>query len=209
MVDGDSAVVTVIDPKTDKVIATVPGGGGLEFAVADDRGKIYVNGADKREILRIDTASNTADAHWPIPGCASAHGLAIDTQAHRLFVTCVNKLMTIVNADTGAVVTSLPIGSGTDAAAFDPVRKLAFSSNGADGTISVIQEKSPQEFVVLGDIKTAVTARTMTVDPSTGRLFVAAAAIDPAAAVPPGANGRPGRPKPLPGSLKVLFLDPK
>lgn len=209
VVDGDSAVVTVIDPKTDNVIATVAGGGGLEFAVADGRGKIYVNGADKREIVRIDTASNTADAHWPIPGCASAHGLAIDTQAHRLFVSCVNKLMTIVNADTGAVVTSLPIGAGTDAAAFDPVRKLAFSANGADGTITVIQEKSPQEFISLGDIKTAVTARTMTVDPSTGRLYVAAAAIDPAAPVPPGPNGRPGRPKPLPGSLKVLFLDPK
>ena len=209
VVDGDSAVVTVIDPKSDAVIATVAGGGGLEFAVADGRGKVYVNGAEKREIVRIDTASNMADAHWPIPDCVSAHGLAIDPGANRLFVSCVNKVMTVVNADTGAVVTSLPIGAGTDAAAFDPVRKLVFSSNGADGTISVIQEKSPNAYVSLGDIKTALTGRTMTIDPSTGRLFVAAAAIDPAAPVPAGPNGRPGRPKPLPGSLKVLFLDPK
>jgi YVTN family beta-propeller protein len=133
VVDGDSKVLTVIDPKTDKAIATINGGGGLEYAVSGNNGKVYVNGAENKEIVRVDAASNKVDAHWPIPGCTSPHGLAIDIAAHRLFVTCVNSVMTIVNTDSGAVVTSLPIGAGSDGAAFDPKRKLAFSSNN-DGT---------------------------------------------------------------------------
>ncbi len=129
MVDGDSKVLTVIDPKTDSVVATVDGGGGLEYAVSGDNGKLYVNGAENKEIVRVNTATNQVDAHWPIPGCTSPHGLAIDTASHRLFVSCVNAVMTVVNADTGAVLATLPIGKGTDGAAFDPKRKLAFSSN--------------------------------------------------------------------------------
>ena len=96
VVDGDSAVLTVIDPKTDAAIATIDAGGGLEYAVAGDNGKLYVNGAEKKEIVRIDTATNTVDAHWPIPGCTSPHGLAIDTAGHRLFPTCLNAVMTVV-----------------------------------------------------------------------------------------------------------------
>jgi YVTN family beta-propeller protein len=207
VVDGDSKVLTVIDPKTDSVVATVEGGGGLEYAVSGDNGKLYVNGAENKEIVRVNTATNQVDAHWPIPGCTSPHGLAIDTASHRLFVSCVNAVMTIVNADTGAVVATLPIGKGTDGAAFDPKRKLAFSSN-YEGNISVIREVSPQKFESAGSIPTAVTGKNMTIDPDTSRLFVTVADIDPKVPVPPGRNGRPGRPKPLPGSLKVLFLDP-
>jgi YVTN family beta-propeller protein len=209
VVDGDSGLVTVIDPRTDGVIETVNVGGGLEFAVADGRGKVYVNGAERREIVRIDTATNRVDARWPIPGCESPHGLAIDVQSGRLFVSCLNQVLTVVSTQSGAVVASLPIGRGTDGAAFDPRRHLVFSANGADGTISVIQQIEPDKYVAGGDIKTAVTGRTMTIDPATGRLYLAAASIDPAAPIKPGANGRPGRPVPLPGSLKVYFLDPQ
>lgn len=207
VVDGDSKVLTVIDPKTDSAIATVQAGGGLEYAVSGENGKLYVNGAENKEIVRVNTATNQVDAHWPIPGCTSPHGLAIDKTAHRLFVTCVNAVMTVVNADTGAVVATLPIGKGTDGAAFDPKRKLAFSSN-YEGTVSVIREVNPDKFESLGSIKTAVTGKNMTIDPESGRLFVAIADIDPKAPLVPGRNGRPGRPKPLPGSLKILFLDP-
>jgi YVTN family beta-propeller protein len=208
VVDGDSKVLTVIDPKSDRVIATVEGGGGLEAAVTGGNGKLYVNGAENKELIRVDTTSNKVDAHWPIPGCTSPHGLAIDRAAHRLFVSCVNQVMTIVNSDNGKVAASLPIGRGTDSAAFDPKRKLIFSSNGVDGTVTVIREVSPDKFVPAGEIKTQVTGRTMDIDPDTGRLFIAAADIDPTAAVAPGPNGRPGRPKPLPGSLKLMFYDP-
>jgi YVTN family beta-propeller protein len=207
VVDGDSKVLTVIDPKTDTAIATIDGGGGLEYAVSGNNGKLYVNGAEKKEIVRVDTASNKVDAHWPIPDCTSPHGLAIDTRAHRLFVSCVNSVLTVVNAQSGAVVATLPIGAGTDGAAFDPSRKLIFTSN-FDGTVSVIREVSPDKYQALNSIKTQITGKNMTIDPASGRLFVAVADIDPNAPVPPGANGRPGRPRPLPGTLKVLFLDP-
>jgi YVTN family beta-propeller protein len=207
VVDGDSKTVTVVDSKTDTVLANVDAGGGLEYAVVGNDGKVYVNGAEKKEIVRIDEKTNTVDAHWPIPGCTSPHGLAIDTAAHRLFVTCVNKLMTVVDTTNGAVVTALPIGQGTDAAAFDPVRKRAFSSNG-EGTITVVAEKSASDFAVAETVPTRVTGRTMGIDPASGRLFVAAADVDAKTPPPAGPNGRPGRPQPLPGSLKLLFLDP-
>ena len=207
VVDGDSEKLTVVDPKSDSAIATIDVGGGLEYAVAGNNGKVYVNGAEKKEIVRIDTATNKVDARWPIPACTSPHGLAIDTASHRLFPTCANNVMMVLNTDTGAVVASLPIGAGTDGAAFDPKRKLIFSSNN-DGTLSVISEKDPQTFVSLGSIKTQVTGKNMGINPDSGRLFVAVADIDPNAAVPVGPNGRPGRPRPLPGSLKLLFLDP-
>lgn len=207
VVDGDSKVLTVIDPKTDTAIATVDAGGKLEYAVSGENGYLYVNGAGNKEIVRVNTATNQVDAHWPIPDCTSPHGLAIDKASHRLFVSCVNAVMTVVNADNGAVVATLPIGNGTDGAAFDPKRKLVFSSN-YDGTLTVVRETSPQAFEGPASIQTAVTGKNMTIDPDTGRLFVAVADIDPNAPVPAGPDGRPGRAKPLPGTLKVLFLDP-
>jgi DNA-binding beta-propeller fold protein YncE len=197
----------VVDPRTDQVLADIDAGGKVEYVVPGDDGKVYVNGEEKKEIVRIDVATNKVDAHWPIPGCTSPHGLAVDTAAHRLFVTCVNKVMTVVDATNGSVIATLPIGQGTDAAAFDPGRKRAFSSNG-DGTLTVVAEKGPNSFAVAETVQTRVTGRTMGIDPVSGRLFIAAADIDPNAPVPNGPNGRPGRPRPVPGSLKLLFLDP-
>ncbi len=210
VVNGDPGTLTVIDPKTDSAIATVETGGKLEYAVADGKGKLYVNGEEKKEIVRIDTATNQVDAHWPIPNCESPHGLAIDPANHRLFSSCVNKILVVVNTDSGATVASLPIGAGTDAAAFDPKRKLVFSSNGRDGTLSVIREQDPNTFVPLGEVKTAISARTMALDPESGRIYLVAADIDanaaaPAAGVPPGP---PRRPALVAGSTKLLFLDP-
>jgi YVTN family beta-propeller protein len=204
VVDGDSATLTVIDPKTDKAIANIATGGGMEFAVSGNNGKIYVNGADKKEIVRIDTATNKIDARWPIPGCTSPHGLAVDTAAHRLFPTCKNGVLTVVNTDSGAVVATLPIGQGTDGAAFDPKRKLVFSSN-SDGTLSVIHEKDADHFEALGSIKTQVTGKNMGIDQATGRLYVVAGDVEPS---PAGPNGAAAKPKLVPGSVKLLFLDP-
>ncbi|HEY3951615.1 YncE family protein [Phenylobacterium sp.] len=201
IIEGDPASVTVIDPKTDKAVATISTGGKVEYGVADDRGHLYVNGEAKREIVAIDTRSNAVTAHWPMPDCASPHGLAIDKVHRRLFSSCVNGLMTVVNADTGRVVATAPIGKGTDAAAFDPKRGLAFSSNGADGTVSVIRQTTPDSYANVATIPTAVSGRTMSLDPQSGRLYIAAADTDPAAT--PG-----GRPRPRPGSLRLLFLDP-
>jgi YVTN family beta-propeller protein len=201
IIEGDPASVSVIDAKTDKVVATIDAGGKVEYAVTDDRGHLYVNGEAKREIVVIDTRTNAVTAHWPMPNCASPHGLAIDKVHRRLFSSCVNGLMTVVNADTGRVVATAPIGKGTDAAAYDPKRGLAFSSNGFDGTLSVIRQSGPDSYALAATIPTALSARTMSIDPETGRLYIAALDTDPPAA--PG-----GRPKPRPGTLRLMFYDP-
>ncbi len=214
VVNGDPGTLTVIDPRTDSAIATVEVGSKLEYPVAGGDGKLYVNGVAKREIFRVDTRTNQLDARWSIPDCVSPHGLAMDTASRRLFSSCENDALVVVNADSGAVVATLPIGSGTDAAAFDPRRKLIFSSNGGDGTLSVIEERDPDTFVPIATVKTALTARTMSLDPRSGRLYIVAADVDArslAAAQALAARGdRPRRrPSIVPGSLKLLFLDPE
>lgn len=201
VVQGDPKKVTAIDPKTNAVVATIDAGGGLEYAVADGEGSLFVAGVEKRDVVKINTATNTVEAHWPIGDCAAPHGAAIDVKNHRLFISCVNLKLVVVDTQSGREITSAPIGKGTDAAAFDPRRKLVFSSNGADGTISVIAQKTPDVYEPVATIKTAVSGRTMSVDPATGRLFVVAADTDP--------NPTPGaRPIVRPGTTKLLFLDP-
>ena len=212
VVDGDPGTLTVIDPKVDRVIATVHAGSKLEYAVAGDNGKVYVNGVARREIFRVDTATNSVDATWPIPQCEAPHGLAIDTATHRLFSSCENSRLVVVNADSGAIVATVPIGRGSDAAAFDSTRKLIFSSNGIDGTLSIIREVDADTFVPVGTIKTALSARTMSVDPHSGRLYLAAADTDAKAmAAFQAARAAGRRPQRMPfvhGSLKWVFLDP-
>lgn len=199
--------VSVIDPRTDAKVAAIAAGSDLEYAAVDGAGKLYVNGASTQEILRIDTATNTVTARWPISACQRPHGMAIDVAHHRLFTSCVNSVLTVVNADKGNVVATVPIGLGTDAAAFDPVRGRIFSSNGRDGTITVIQEKDPDTYVPLGTVTTAVSARTMDLDASTGSLYLVAADLAKTQA-PVADNGRPARPSYVPGSTKLLILDP-
>lgn len=209
VIDGDSGDVTVIDPHRNALVATIAVGGGLETGTAGGNGTLYVNGAERKELVRIDTATNQVDARWPIPQCTSPHGLALDVAAHRAFVSCVNQVLTVVDTDNGRSVATLPIGSGTDAAAFDPVRKRVFSSNGRDGTISVILERDANTFVALATFPTVQSARTMAVDPQSGRLFVAAAEVDKAALQAPAEPGAHRRPTPVvPGSLKLFFYDP-
>jgi len=210
VVDGDPGLLTVIDPKSDRVVATVHVGSKLEFVVPGDNGKIYVNGVEKREIFRIDTATNQVDATWPIPQCEAPHGLAIDTATHRLFSSCENQRLVVVNADTGSTVATLPIGQGSDAAAFDPTRKLVFSSNGGDGTLSVIHEIDANTYAPAATIKTALSARTMSLDPASGRLFLVAADTTPQAMAAYRAARQAGRrgPSPfVPGSAKLLIFD--
>jgi DNA-binding beta-propeller fold protein YncE len=119
--------------------------------------------------------------------------------------------LVVVNAESGAIVATLPIGRGTDAAAFDPVHKLVFSSNGTDGTVSIISEVNPDTFAPAGTIKTQVSGRTMAVDTASGRLYVAAADPDEQAMPAYQAARAAGKRARMPfvhGSLKLLFLDP-
>lgn len=205
VVNADSGSMTVIDPVADKAIGTIDIGAGLEEGVADGKGAVYVNGEEKHEIVKVDARTNKVVARWPMPGCEQPHGLAIDTQTRRLFATCVNQTMVVVDADSGATVAHLPIGRFSDGAAFDPARKLAFSSNG-DGTLSVIKEKDAQHFEALATVKTELGARTMTIDPKTGRLFLVGAKVEKE--TPPKNSGARPRITYVPGSLQLLYFDP-
>ena len=204
VMNGDSKSMTVIDT-IENHATTIRLGGSPEAGAVDGHGRLFVNIESTGEIVRIDTATARITARWPISSCVSPHGMAIDARTHRLFTSCFNSRLVIVSADTGKIVATLPIGKGTDGAAFDPKRRRIFSSNG-DGTLSVIQERSANHFRVLGTVRTVPGARTMTIDPATGRLFLVAGDI-----VKIGVPKRPGGPPQFtyaPGSAKLLILDP-
>jgi YVTN family beta-propeller protein len=205
VIHGDSGSITVIDPDTNSAISTIDVGAKLEPGIADGAGGLFINGVANNEIIKVDVRTNKIAAHWAMPTCSKPHGLAVDPKARRLFATCANNVMVVVDADTGSNVATLPIGSSTDGAAFDPIRKLIFSSNG-DGTLSVVREKDAQTFVVAATIKTSPGARTMTIDQATGRLFLVAA--DVAKIDPPTKAGDRPHIVYVPNSLKLLYLDP-
>ena len=201
VMNGDSGLITVIDARGPKVIATIDVGGSLEAAAPDGRGHLFVNGAGKGEVVRIATSTNTVYPRRPVADCKSPHGLAIDPVRRRLFTSCENGRLDVLDTETGREVASTSIGLGTDSAGFDPVHRRVFSSNGKDGTVSVIQEVDADTYRALEPIRTQVGARTMAVDTSTGRLFVAGADIDPT-------GPTTGRRRFLPGTLKLLVFDP-
>ena len=204
VMNGDGQDTTIIDAASDAAVATIALGGQPEFAAADGSGHVFVNITDKREIVRLDARAAKVEARWPIASCERPHGLAIDPVTHRLFASCVNSLLVVVSSDDGRLVASVPIGKGTDAAAFDPKRRLVFSSNG-EGTLSVIRQESADKYVPLGNIPTKPFARTMALDPDTGRVYLVTADVDE---VNPKADKLRERYKIRPGTVQLLFLDP-
>ncbi|HKW88819.1 MAG TPA: hypothetical protein VJN21_08690 [Candidatus Acidoferrales bacterium] len=176
--NGDSKSSTVIDAATGKVLGTIDLGGGPEFPVADGQGHIYANIETTSEIVEIDSNTMKITHRWPIAPGESPSGLAMDTKNRILFSGCRNKMMAIVNADTGKVITTLPIGQGVDATRFDAGTGYAFASNG-DGTLTVIHEDSPTQFSVVENVKTEERARTMALDPATHRVFTVTAKFEP------------------------------
>ncbi|TAL00727.1 MAG: YncE family protein [Rhodospirillaceae bacterium] len=204
IIQGDPHNITAIDPATDTAVATVALDGKPEFATADGAGKLYVAITDKSEVARVDTKSAKEDAAWPVADCVRPHGMAMDRKTRRLFMSCANNTMAIIDADNGRVVTTAAIGKGTDSAAFDTRRKLAFSSNG-DGTLSIIREDGPDKFTALGDVPTQILARTMAVDSDSGRVYTVTG--EPAKFDPN--DTAPHRHIPIqPGSVRLLFVDP-
>ena len=177
VVSGDPGTVALIDPRHGTRAAVIAAGEALEYAVAGAPGRAYVAGMGKGDLVAIDTRAGRVIAHWAMPDCAKPHGLAFDAAARRLFLGCVNRKMVVADADDGHVVASLAIGRGSDAVAFDPVRRRIFSANGADGTITVYQQETPDRYRLLDTIPTQASGRTMAVDPTSGRLFVAAATM--------------------------------
>jgi len=198
--NGRSKDVTVIDTASRKVIATVPLPGKPEFPTSDGKGNIFDNIEDKNEIVRLDAKQPKITATWPLAGCDSPSGMAIDIAENRLFSVCDGKKMAVVDASSGKVLATPTIGDGPDAAGYDPKNKLAYSSNG-DGTLTVV-DASNSSYKVLQSLTTEPRARTMALDTSTGKVYLVTAKFGPA----PAATAENPRPRPsiLPGSFTVL-----
>lgn len=197
--NGRSKDLTFIDAVTDKVVATVAVGGKPETAVSDEAGKIFVNIEDKNEIVVINAKTYTVEAHWSLLPGEAPTGLAIDTQTKRLFAACSDsKLLVVIDAEKGTIVDKLPIGNGCDGDGFDPVLKNIYTSNGADGTVTVIHEDNKDKFSVTGNITTKRGARTMAVDNQSHNLYLPTADFE--------ASTGGGRPKMIPGTFQILAV---
>lgn len=200
--NGRSHDATAIDAKKGTVVDTIPLEGKPEFAVSDEKGGVFVNIEDKNQIDSIDPDKLQVKAHWPMEGCEGPSGLSMDRKNRRLFSGC-EKMMAIVDADSGKLVGHLPICQGVDATAYDDETKLAFASCG-DGNLTVIQEESPEKFSVAETVPTKRGARTMALDTKTHTIYTVTADFGP----PPQATADNPRPRPSiqPDSFVVLVL---
>ena len=196
--NGRSNNLSVIDPGQNKTIDSIDVGGKPETAVSDGNGKIFVNIEDKSEIVAVDIKNRKVLHHWSLKPAEGPTGLVYDKTTKRLFAGC-DKMLAVVNAETGAVITTLPIGDGCDGAAFDAKNKIIFTSNG-EGTMTAIKENNADSFSVLGNFTTKRGARTITINANTGTLYLPTAEFDPTKT---NANGRPMM---IPGTFQVLVV---
>jgi YVTN family beta-propeller protein len=195
--NGHSNSLSIIDPVGDKVVATIAVGGKPETAVSDGKGRIYVNLEDKSEIAVVDIKNSSVVARWPLAPAEGPTGLAFDKNTKRLFSGCEKELV-VLDAQSGKVVTRIPIGAGCDGVAFDDRSKEIFAANGV-GTLTVVKEKHANDFVVQGNIPTQKSARTVALDASTRTLYLPAATFEP--------NAKHGkRPTIKPDSFKILVV---
>jgi YVTN family beta-propeller protein len=195
--NGRSKNLSVIDPKTNTVISTIDVGGKPETAVSDGNGKLFVNIEDKNEIVEVDLKNHSVTNHWEL-GAEGPTGLAYDNTTKRLFAGC-DKYLVVVNAANGKVVDRMPIGDGCDGVAFDEKNKIVFASNGQSGTITAIKEISADKFSILGNYASKRGARTITINQTTGTLYLPTADFDLT-------NSQNGRPKIVPNTLQVLVV---
>jgi DNA-binding beta-propeller fold protein YncE len=197
--NGRSHDATAFDASTYAVKATLPLGGKPEFAASDGKGKLWVNIEDTHEIVELSTAKPAVVRRYTLPGCEEPSGLAFDPQRRRLFSVCGNKVMVVSDPDSGKAVAALPIGEGSDGAAYDPGTGLAFSSNG-EGTLTVVR-LAGGKYEVAETAKTTRGARTIALDPQSHKLYL------PAARYSNGNGGQPGaRPAAAADSFHVLVL---
>ena len=190
---------TVIDAATDKVVGTIPLPGKPEFPASDGKGKLYVNIEDKSEIAEVDVRKLSVLNTWPIAPCQEPSALAFDIAHHRLFAGCDNKMMAVVDSDSGKVVTSVPIGEGVDAGAFNPKTQEVFMSCGG-GVLTVIHEDTPDKYTVKQNLETTKGARTMALDKDNNVAYLVTAQRE---ATPPAPGQRPAM---VPGSFELMVV---
>ena len=196
--NGRGKNATAINAADGTVAGTIALGGRPEFAVADGKGSVYVNNEDTSELHHLDAQTLKELHRWPLAPCKSPSGLAMDLSNRRLFSVCDEKVMAVVNADTGKVVATPAICDGPDASAFDPSAGYVFASCG-DGNLTVIHEDSPDKYTVVENVPTKKSARTMGLDLKTHNIFLPAADFDP-----PAPGERRGKMKP--GSFVLLVV---
>jgi len=201
--NGGSANATVIDAKTDEIVGSVPLDGHPEFAVTDGLGHLWVNSEDSSTVSLLDTKKLEVIAKWTLGEGEGPTGLALDRAHHRLFSACGNQKLVVLDSDTGRIVATVPTGKGVDGCEFDAARGLVFTPNG-EGTLTVIHQDGPDQYRV---VETAVTergARTMTLDESTGKLYLPTA--DYGTPPEPTADRPHPRAPIVPGSFRVLVV---
>ena len=203
--NGRSNNASVLDARSDQLVATVPLSGKPEAAVADGRGHVFVDIEDRNEVAVLEAAGARVAGHFALPGCNEPAGLAIDKVEHRLFVGCHNKLLLVLNSDSGEVVDKLPIGQGVDATVFDAERRLVFSSQ-ADGSLTIIQALSADQYQVIQTVSTPLGARTMALNAKTHEVYLMAAEYDEQPASAP--QQRPRRVM-RPGSAQLVVVGPR
>jgi DNA-binding beta-propeller fold protein YncE len=199
---GDAGVITAIHPEEEVVNGQIELGGGAEAAVLDANGTGFVNLEESAMVVSFDPERLSVKEKWPITGCKTPTGLAMDKPNSRLFIGCRSKVLAVMDANNGKVITTLPIGDRVDAVTFDAENRLIFASNG-DGTVSVVRQKSPNEYESVGDIQTQQSAKTMAFDPKTRRLFLPAAEMEPTT----GTDGKRVRMRPKQGTFVVLVVE--
>ncbi len=203
--NGASNDVTVLDAQSLAVAGRISLPAKPEFAVSDGNGQVFVNiQSVPGRMAVIDTQSLGLKATWPLAGCDSPTGLAIDREHHRLFSVCDAKVMLVTDAQSGKPVTSIAIGLRPDAAVYDARRALVYSSNG-EGTLTVIHQDTPDHYTVVQTLATERGARTMALDPDTGNVYLVTANY---ASAPPPTDGSEQNPRPVPvaGTFKVLVV---
>jgi DNA-binding beta-propeller fold protein YncE len=202
--NGDAHSSTVVDPVSGKFVTNIPLGGKPEYGVSAGDGMVYANITDNSEVVEIDAKKLTVARRWSTAPCKQPVAMAIDRAHHRLFSGCRSGVMAVSDITSGKVVATLPIGAGTDGAAFDPATGDAFASN-ADGTLTVIHQDGPDVYHVSQTVQTATGGRNMGLDPVTHRAFVVSAKMGPAPAESTAANPR-RRPQVIPGSFVVMVI---
>jgi hypothetical protein len=204
--NGRGLSATVFDAHTGQVVTTIALPGRPEFAVADPAaGRVYENIEDKNLVVVIDVRSHSIVDQWSIAPGESASGMDIDSAHHRLFIGCHNQRMLMLDTGDGHVVSSVPIGAGVDANAFDPGTLLAFSANG-DGTVTIAHEDTPQKLSVVQTLTTQSGARTLALDPRTHNIYLAIAEREPAPIVAGSSRARPAI---VPGTFRILVYGPE
>ena len=190
---------SVIDAASGKVIGTVPLGGKPEFPASDGKGKLYVNIEDKSQIAEVDVNKLSVLNTWSVAPCQEPSALAFDGEHHRLFAGCDNKMMAVVDSESGKVVTTVPIGEGVDAGRFNPKTQEIFMSCG-EGVLTILHEDSPDKYSVRQDLSTVRGARTMALDKDNDVAYLVTAQREDK----PVAPGQ--RPAMVPGSFELIVV---